>query len=379
MAAAGLVDPRDIPEKIEAAKLGASSDGYIESRTDIKESTGYNLKLVQGRLVEYFGNDKPIADISPADADAWRLWLLERLGANTTRRFCGRAKQFFRWAVRKRILTESPFGDMKGLNVQANKEREFFVDRQITQKVLDACPNAQWRLLFALARFGGLRNPSETLLGTWEDVNWERDRMTVHSPKTKRYEGKESRVIPIFPELRPYLEAVFNEKEAELGRPPSPADHIITEYRVKGINLRTQLERIVKRAGLKAWPKLWQNLRASRATELAAEFPAHVAAAWLGHSTLVAQKHYWQITDADYAKAVAKPTGKALQKALQSGSDCPESGRGEALLNPPRKHGKTGEKPENQATRPGLEPGMREPKSLVLPITPPGNGWSPIS
>ena len=37
---------------------------------------------------------------------------------------------------------------------------------------------------------------------------------------------------------------------------------------------------------------------------LASEHPAHVAAAWLGHSTLVANKHYWHVTDADFAKAI---------------------------------------------------------------------------
>ncbi|QDU31419.1 hypothetical protein ETAA8_65760 [Anatilimnocola aggregata] len=49
--------------------------------------------------------------------------------------------------------------------------------------------------------------------------------------------------------------------------------------------------------------KLFANLRSSRATELAWECPPHIAAAWLGHSTLVAQKHCWQITDEDYRLA----------------------------------------------------------------------------
>jgi hypothetical protein len=46
-----------------------------------------------------------------------------------------------------------------------------------------------------------------------------------------------------------------------------------------------------------------------------------LAAAWLGHSTLVAHKHYWQITDADFERAlIASETTseKAAQKAAQS-------------------------------------------------------------
>jgi hypothetical protein len=33
------------------------------------------------------------------------------------------------------------------------------------------------------------------------------------------------------------------------------------------------MERIIKRAGLKPWPKLFQNLRSTRETELAEDFP----------------------------------------------------------------------------------------------------------
>ena len=54
--------------------------------------------------------------------------------------------------------------------------------------------------------------------------------------------------------------------------------------------------------------KLWQNLRASRATELAGVFPGHVASAFLGHSERVAQKHDWQVTDEDFKKRAQKRT-----------------------------------------------------------------------
>jgi hypothetical protein len=72
------------------------------------------------------------------------------------------------------------------------------------------------------------------------------------------------------------------------------SEFVITRHRKLNANLRTQFKRILTRADVKPWPKLFQNLRASCATELVAEFPPHVAADWLGHNTLVAQKHYWQ-------------------------------------------------------------------------------------
>ena len=123
-------------------------------------------------------------------------------------------------------------------------------------------------------------------------------------------------------ELRPFLEDAF-ALAGERGL--DPAQPVIARYRGSNTNLRTQLTRIIKRAGIKPWPKRFQNLRASRATELAAEHPAHVAAAWLGHSTTVAVKHYGQITDADYARALESRTQSAAlavqSAAVPSGSE----------------------------------------------------------
>ena len=47
--------------------------------------------------------------------------------------------------------------------------------------------------------------------------------------------------------------------------------------------------RIIGRAGLSTWPKLFQNLRSTRETELCEEFPDHVVTKWLGNSTAVAR------------------------------------------------------------------------------------------
>ena len=86
--------------------------------------------------------------------------------------------------------------------MQANPGRLYFLTLEDTQKVIDACPDHEWRLIVALARYGGLRCPSEHLKLKWEHVDWERDRFTVTSPKTEHHEGKDTRVVPIFADLR---------------------------------------------------------------------------------------------------------------------------------------------------------------------------------
>jgi hypothetical protein len=98
------------------------------------------------------------------------------------------------------------------------------------------------------------------------------------------------------------------------------------------------------RAGVDSWPRLFQNLRASRATELAAEFPSHVAAAWLGHSEEIADAHYRQVLDGDFAKAVAGPSQQAAQNPAQSTPD--KAGQPRTTENGPSdNHSEKQEKP----------------------------------
>lgn len=139
----------------------------------------------------------------------------------------------------------------------------------------------------------------------WEGVNWATGRITVDSPKGKRH-GKAQRVIPMFPELRTELQEAHE-------RAPKGAVYVVDadNYRKaaqgpsgwRSANLRTQFGRILTRAGVEAWPRLFHNLRASRETELAADYPLHVVTGWLGNTPKIAMKHYLQTTDADFERA----------------------------------------------------------------------------
>ena len=103
--------------------------------------------------------------------------------------------------------------------------------------------------------------------------------------------------MPLFPELLPHFEYAFERAEPR-------AEFVIGRYRSQNINLRTQLHRIIRRAGLEPWEKLWQNLRSTRETELAEQFPLHVVCRWIGNSQPVAAKHYLQVTDEYFPRAV---------------------------------------------------------------------------
>ena len=83
---------------------------------------------------------------------------------------------------------------------------------------------------------------------------------------------------------------------------------VITRWRSSAQNVRTPFLKVLRRAGTKAWPKLFHNLRAARQTELLAQFPAKEVCEWLGNSQAVAMKHYAMPTDDSFQRAICCST-----------------------------------------------------------------------
>ena len=324
LVAVGLVPPRESASNSQPAgiTLAAFIDDYITARKIQKPNTLKNYLATKRALVAFFGEDRLLAEITPGDCDDWRSHQVGLgLAAATIGRTVKRARQFFRAAVRRKIIPESPMQDVKAAP-QDNKNREYFVTVEETEKIIAACADAEWRLIVALARYGGLRTPSETFALRWGDVDWERGRIRIRSPKTAHNPGGESRLMPLFPELRPHLESVFDAAE------PGTI-HVIARHRLGSANLRTQLERIMGRAGVATWPRLFQNMRASRETELTRKHPLHVVVAWIGNSAPIAARHYLQVTDADYEAALgrdadsdAQPTRNPTQQPTGDSGKC---------------------------------------------------------
>lgn len=206
-----------------------------------------------------------------------------------------------------------------------NDARKRFIPQADAQKIIDACPDNEWKTLIALARFGGLRTPSETHALKVQDIDWEHNRIRVTSPKTEHHEGHGVRIVPLFPELAPYLLQAVDDV-------PDRAEYLITKHR--GENLRTTMEKIIARAKIEPYPKPFHNLRASRQTELAEHFPAHVVCAWLGNSEDIAKRHYLQVRDADYERAITPPAGKAVQNPVQTPSASVDAGGPRASEKP---------------------------------------------
>jgi len=301
LAAVGLARRR------ERLTLQELLDHYRETRTDVTEKTKIVWRQPCRNLIEFFGPDRPLQAVTPGDADEFKIFLEsdQHLSETTVGKRIQFAKQFFRYAVRKRFIHNNPFAELPAGN-KSNPSRQRFISREVVTRVIDACPDAQWRLIIALSRYGGLRCPSETLDLQWGHIDWSASRINVRKHKTAQ------RTIPLFPELVEPLRDVW-----EAAKPGTT--HVITKYR--GPNLRTGLLRIMRRAGVEPWPRLFHNLRASRQTELENRFPTHVVCYWLGNSESVARKHYLQVTDEHFTSAAHNPA----QQGAATGGTVPHS------------------------------------------------------
>ncbi len=150
-----------------------------------------------------------------------------------------------------------------------------------------------------MARFLGVRVPSEPFSMTRDCVDWEKQVIRAPSPKTVK-QGRPFRLVPLFPPLRPYLEALWEATSPgtlfifdRLRQRSSLTSDRHSTWRA--VNLRTQLERLIVRAGLRPWPKPWQNLRSSAEMDLLARFPPAAVFEWIGHTHDLARCGHWQV------------------------------------------------------------------------------------
>lgn len=313
---AGLIEVSHTPT------VGDLVDQWIARRSKTLTS-GTITRLMQGKrsLLAYFGADKLITTITEGDAEDYRAALLgQALSEATTRKRCSDAKAWFAYAVRHLFIRINPFEAVPTAAV-ATGNLAYISEEQAYQVIEETvCPDA--RLLFILARWGGLRIPSEAKALTFDMIHWAANRadekITVLSRKTKRYAGKEKRTIPLYPELVKPLQDALERAE------PGQVYVLPRLQQVSGAALRKPLQRAIERAGLKNWPRLWNNLRSSRQTDLEREYASHIVCLWMGNNEKTARRHYLQVLPSDYARATGRGE-KVARFPAQQMQETPEN------------------------------------------------------
>lgn len=308
--------PVDLRDRFDSAGLVKSSrrmtlkelyDAYYRSEErSWKENTYRNKQQTTRRFFEVVDERTAVDKFDRSEARAFVSTIESRYCEATRAGIIKDAKRVFNWAVERQIIEQSPFaGIAKG--TFKNKSREFFITREDYNKMLEVATPEQ-RALLALYRIGGLRK-NEALAVEWNDIDWLRGRLLVRSPKTERYEGRGTRVIPLFPELREQLETLW----ASL--PEGSPAYVISHNRT---TITKQIERIVFYAGLTRWSRLIQNMRSSRAIEVYNEFGDLAESEWIGHSQKTARDHYLRLLESDYERATKPAVKQSGQSPIKA-------------------------------------------------------------
>ena len=302
-----LVEPR---EAMVAERLFGLLAIFIADReAKVKPSSVEVYKKVAKNLKTFFKANPFLHKVTPEMADRfWRHLLTEGnyrhgkgLAVTTSSKRMEIVRDIFSFAIKRKYLRAdaNPFAKQQQWKFAFTDElNKVFIDHEKIRRVVADCPKLEFKLIIMLARFLGLRMPSELLVLKWADVRWGESEIFIDSPKTGL------RKCPIFPEVLPFLEAWFEQT-------PDGEEHIIHRHRYeKRVNYRNHLERYCKYAGIVPWPRLWHNLRLSRQTELMDVYPIATVCEWLGNSPDVAAKHYTATKPVDVQRAKTERTSE---------------------------------------------------------------------
>ena len=286
-------------------------DTYLHKQRDKYHKTLKTYIYAKDRFFKFFQPDELIAELTQDKMLEWKQFLLDNgYGEPTVAGTISKAKAVFNWAVRSGMIEKSPLSGV-GRGSYRNPKKDRFITIDEYKQLLEACMCQEWRVIITLARIGGL-HPCEILNLRWSDIYWEKDRFQVFNSKLAQYEGKYRRVTPIFKKIAIELEKLRaipgNENQ----------EYVINRYpNREEINLVTQFNRIAMKAGLGRISRPFDNMRATRATEVHNKWGAKKESLWIGHSVKEALDSYLMVTDDDYAIAAGRKVIKLVDKKAE--------------------------------------------------------------
>jgi hypothetical protein len=241
------------------------------------------------RFYRYFGKTTMVSTITSDVAKKFAEYCDDNLSPCTIYRGLGACRTIFSMAVTLRIVTENPFEGII-LGERKNELRQFYVTRELLNKVLEYCIDDRDKLIIVLARFAGLRIPSELVKLRFCDFS--NNVIRVHE-ETKTG----SREVPLFKEVRQVFERLSGAPDEFVFPGPYSAEWYPW----------CMLSDTIERANLERWQKLFINMRSSCITDLDdLGYSEKTLDAIFGNSAEVRRIHYLQLQkERAYKKVLA--------------------------------------------------------------------------
>ena len=132
----------------------------MADRASQKKSTLLVWGHAKRNLLDFFGHEKPLAEITDADAGRFERWLVEdqKLAESTVRKRCGFAKQMLQTAVDDRLIESNPLQRLKVAAV-GNPDTQYFVTLDESPEGAAGVPRCRVDSLFRSGPLGCIANP----------------------------------------------------------------------------------------------------------------------------------------------------------------------------------------------------------------------------
>lgn len=286
-------------------QLSTFIDNYLKARkNEIAEGT-FELHKTTGKYLRAFFRDDPRIDhITKQQARSFKTALgagelsyvsqrPQKLSAGTIDGHMRNARTMFNFAKADEMITDNPFSHLCQ-TIRVDKEWHYVTPSEY-ERLVNASPDVNWQLLFALCRLAALRR-AEALHLTWNNIDWNNYTLEVISKDRWKTKTRRSRKVPICLELQAQLAAA------------DPGDPSCRRPIIEGISksiIRRMFHKIRKAGGVDEYNKPFQAMRKSCAQDWADQnvHPLTLQE-WMGHTTFdTTMNYYLKVSNEEYKRA----------------------------------------------------------------------------
>jgi integrase len=252
--------------------LAALCDQYVATLRHLSRSSRKAKDGILRRLKTEWpaGAEQSVAAVKPSHCDAWLARQARRVDRSQYNAYVQTLRGVLQFAVRDRIIPENPASHLKYLKrdrpVRLTPSWEEFL--AIVDDVGSQSLNAEAQASADFVAFIGLAGLGQAEAGAlrWRDIDFERGQITTFRHKTRT-----GFVIPIYPQVRPLVEALDARRSGQVDE---------RVFRIK--DAKKAISGACRRLGLPHYThRSFRRLFITRAIEKGVD--VKVIAEWQGH------------------------------------------------------------------------------------------------